>query len=262
MSEEERESAAAFLQQYDTVRTAERWGDGSAEYYQHLPFRDITGLHAFEWRIKAASYTELLNQLRARNARTVLDVGAGNCWLSYRLWREGFKGAATDIRIDDYDGLTAPRRYWPEAHQWLRARVPFEKPRFAPAAFDAVVFNASLHYTNEPGSILDAYLPLLRPGGALYIVDSPVYRDEKSGKQMMQERERQFREKYNIEMTEATQSFYLTYNDLQEIAVQLSCTLKSYRPKYGLKWALRPLIAKALGRREPASFGVHVFEKG
>ncbi len=262
LSEDDRLRFAPFLQQYDTVRTAERWGDGSAEYYRQLPFTDTTGVHTFEWRVKAASYRTLLEQIVIRGAKTVLDAGAGNCWLSHRLASEGFAGAATDIRVDMYDGLAAADRYWNAGALWQRVRTPFERPGFMPGQFDAVVFNASLHYSPNPLSIIAAYLPVLRHNGAMYVVDSPVYRDASSGEKMMRERERDFRTKYGIEMTSSTQSYYFTFDTLDAIAERLHLSLRSYSPAYGLKWRLRPMIASILRRREPASFGVFVFEKG
>jgi SAM-dependent methyltransferase len=262
LSNEDVEHFDAFLKQYESVRSSERWGDGSAEYYQNLPFRDITGEHNFEWRVKCASYYELFKQLKHRQASTVLDVGAGNCWLSYRLWNEGFTGAATDIRVDDYDGLAAVSRYWDSATGWPRMRTSFDTPGFAPGQFDSVIFNASLHYAADPVKTLRNFLPLLSEHGALYVIDSPVYQNADSGRQMMKEREREFLRKYDIRMTDDTQSYYLTFEQIGHIAIELGLHLKSATPKYGLKWQLRPVIATILGRREPASFAVHIFEKG
>jgi hypothetical protein len=35
-----------------------------------------------------------------------------------------------------------------------------------------------------------------------------------------------------------------------------------HHPWYGLRWAMRPLIAKLQGRREPSSFRLYVARKG
>ncbi len=80
-----------FIREYQVVREAEGRGSRDPEYYLALPFQDLSGHNQQQWAIRSRTYSfleqRILPEIEAQTARnlTVLDLGAGNGWLSYRL---------------------------------------------------------------------------------------------------------------------------------------------------------------------------------
>lgn len=123
---------------------------------------------------------------------------------------------------------------------------------------DAVIFNASFHYSENHGETLQEALRVVTSQGLIIIMDSPVYRSNRSGDQMVQERQAQFKEEYGLASDSLQSENYLTYARLQDLARELKISWKFITPFYGTRWLLRPVIAALLRRRSPARFHVIV----
>lgn len=253
-----------FIAHYETVRQAEGRGSNSADYYRLLPFKDLSGHFAADWRIRARSYAVLvknvLTQLQDPLERSlkILDLGAGNGWLSNRLAAQGDRVFALDLLINELDGLGAWKHY---EHSFTPVQAEFTHLPIADRFADAVIFNASFHYSEDYAETLNEALRVLSPAGRLVIMDSPVYRRRGSGEQMVQEREAQFKEKYGFASDDLQSGNFLTYAQLKELAQKLNVTWKYIRPFYGLRWMMRPLVSMLLRRREPARFHLIVGRK-
>ena len=72
-------------------------------------------------------------------------LGAGNGWLSRRMAERGHYVLATDISLDDEDGLGALDRYGSNGQPWrarvTRARADIEALALEGSQFDLVVAN-------------------------------------------------------------------------------------------------------------------------
>ncbi|MDQ4076794.1 MAG: methyltransferase domain-containing protein [Chloroflexota bacterium] len=246
-----------FMQEYAHVRESEERGADDAAYYRALPFEDLTGRFTQDWMIRATSFRTLLTKLvvpleqACDRPLAVLDVGAGNGWLSYRLARRGNTVAAIDLQTSKLDGLGA-YIYYDVAFTPLQG--DFDRLPFLAEQIDLVVFNGSLHYSTEYIRTLREALRVLRPGGVVAIMDSPIYHDATSGEQMVRERERQFEARYGFPSNAIPSENFLTYRRLKELAERLGVEWEFYRPWYGWRWALRPWRARLRGHREPAQF--------
>jgi ubiquinone/menaquinone biosynthesis C-methylase UbiE len=255
---------ARFIKDYETIRRAEGRGSTSEKYYRALPFKDRSGRHKADWRIRARSYHILVNKVLTRlqdpleRSLKILDLGAGNGWLSNRLSAQGDRVFAIDVSINDLDGLGAWKYY---EHTFTPLQAEFNHLPIADRFADAVIFNASLHYSENYAETLKEALRVLPPQGCLVIMDSPVYRRGESGKQMMKEREAQFKEKYGFASDSLESENYLTYARLKELAQELHIQWKFMTPFYGLRWMLRPMASMLLHRREPAKFHLIVGRK-
>lgn len=252
-----------FIHEYETVRQAEGRGSDDPAYYRALPFEDLTGRFSDDWRIRAKSFQTLLEQvvipLEARRGRPlkVLDLGAGNGWLSYRLAGRGHQVAAIDLLTNTFDGLGAYIHY---DVAFTPVQAEFDRLPFVGGQVDLAVFNGSLHYAMDYTTTLGEALRVLRPDGRLVIMDSPVYRDAASGEQMVREREAQFEQAYGFPSNAIPSENYLTYARLEELADTLGLNWQIITPFYGWRWVLRPWKARLLGHREPAKFLVIVGE--
>ena len=100
-----------FIRDYEVVREKEGWGSQTPDYYLALPFKDLTNRHNWIWRVRARTLLYLQNHLLPKLESThptccrILDIGAGNGWLSYRLAKLGYDPVAVDLLDNDADSL-------------------------------------------------------------------------------------------------------------------------------------------------------------
>ena len=250
---------ARFIEEYATVREAEGRGDDDAAYYRALPFTDLSGRHTYAWTIRAAGYRAFLKSclqpLEQRHGRPLdlLDLGAGNGWLSYRTAQRDHRAVAVDLQVNRKDGLGAHVHY---DASFACVQAAFHRLPFSAAQFDLVVFNAALHYADDYAAVLHEALRVLRPNGRLVILDSPLYHDPSSGKTMVKEREGFFLKRFGFRSDAVPSQHFLTFGQLDALAETLGLTYRLVRPRYGLRWRLRPAVAWLLRRREPATFAL------
>src|SRR5512134_1900412 len=55
-----------FIADYESVRRSEGRGSTSANYYRALPFKDLSGHHKADWRIRARTFKVLVNNVLTR----------------------------------------------------------------------------------------------------------------------------------------------------------------------------------------------------
>jgi len=246
-----------FILDYEAVRRSEGRGSTSANYYRMLPFKDLSGHYAADWAIRARSFNILVKNVLTRlqdpleRPLKILDLGAGNGWLSNRLASQGDRVLAVDLLVNEQDGLGAWKFY---EHSFIPVQAEFNHLPVMDHFADAVIFNASFHYSENYATTLKEAVRVLAPRGVIVIMDSPLYHRGASGEKMVEERKAQFRGKYGFASDNLQSENYLTYSRLDDLAQELDLTWKTITPFYGLRWMLRPLVAKVTGRREPAKF--------
>jgi ubiquinone/menaquinone biosynthesis C-methylase UbiE len=247
---------AHFLRDYEAIRQSEGRGSNSANYYRALPFKDLNGHHRRDWFTRARSYKALIKVLtRLQNplerSLKILDLGAGNGWLSSRLAAQGDRVIAVDLSVNEQDGLGAWKHY---EHGFTPVQAEFNHLPVMDRFADALIFNASFHYSEDYVETLKEAVRVLSAKGLIIIMDSPVYRRSTSGEKMVRERETEFKQKYGFASDNLQSENYLTYARLKELARDLNLNWKIITPFYSIRWMLRPLVAALLRRREPAKF--------
>ncbi len=246
----------AFLDHYERVREAEGWGSDDAEFYRALPFEDRSGRYPEVWRIRAQSYQCLERCIVGPMSRTaalrIVDVGAGNGWLSHRLACSGHRIAAVDVNVDERDGLGALARY-AEPGSILTIQAGFDRLPFADSDADMLIFNGSIHYSTALRDTFSEALRVLRPSGSLVVMDTPYYHREHDGEQMLEEQRRAMRSSGHD-----TDWFggigFLTPARLARISEQLHLAVHLVRPPAAWRAAVATLKARLLRRRARAGF--------
>ncbi len=252
-----------FVEEYSKIRRAEGRGSEDPAFYLALPYEDLTGKNSEQWEIRSGSYKyfekRILSPLEKGKILDILDLGAGNGWMSYRLWLRKQRPVAVDILSDDFDGLGAARHY----HEPLGSEFPlfeaeFDRLPFADAQFDLAIYNSSIHYSTNYHRTLKEARRCLRQSGRIVILDSPYYKHRDHGERMRRERHQEFEARYGFHSDSVPSIEFLHEAVLEEIGNFLRVKWEIHKPWYGWKWHLRPLKALFHGRRPPSRFWILV----
>jgi SAM-dependent methyltransferase len=226
-----------FVSEYARIRAAEGHGFATVEELRALPRVDRNHRHAAIWRIRRRSYGVLVDRVLTQFDKPlrILDLGAGCGWLTYRLSSLGHDVIAVDINSDSEDGLGAAGRLGCRSILADFDRLPLSE-RHA----DLAIFNGSFHYsTDYRRTLREAF----RVAPLVVIMDSPIYYDETSGIRMVAEQ--------SARSAAIACKQFLTWTELAALG-----HWRVFHPWYGLRWAMRPMIAKLRGHREPATFAL------
>lgn len=258
-----------FITDYEFIRAAEGRGSDGSDFYLALPYRDLSGNNPTQWKIRARTFRyieqRILRPLTTRIGRNlrILDLGAGNGWMSYRLALAGHIPVAVDLLTNDQDGLGAAahfRRHLPSL--FLRVQAELNHLPFAEGVFDVVIFNASFHYSENYETTFAEALRCTRPGGLIVIADTPWYLRDESGRKMLCERRAHFTARYGFASDAIASREYLTDRDLRFLHDRFAIEWRFHSPFYGIRWLLRPLFAKLHRRRTPSQFRIYSVEAG
>jgi ubiquinone/menaquinone biosynthesis C-methylase UbiE len=253
------ESRHRFLEDYRHIRHAEGRGSDDPAYYRALPYRDLTGRNSAMWQMRAKTWRyfeqAVLKPMERAAYRPldILDLGAGNGWMCYRLALRGHRPLAIDIFSDPRDGLRAARHY-PVSFPLIEAE--FDRLPFPASRFDLAIYNASIHYSTDYEATLAEACRCLRPSGLVAILDSPVYRRPEHGERMASERHAEFLRRYGFRSDAVPSIEFLDEPTLRALARRLRLRWTVYRPWYGWRWHLRPLRAWLARRRPPSRFHI------
>ncbi len=264
-----RQQQARFLQAYTKVREAEGWArpepdsdlDANAAYYLALPDYDLSGLYNATWKMRGRNYRAMVAHLDSRYPAPlcILDLGAGNGWMSRRLAEAGHAVCAVDINMHPADGLPVARVYFNrQATRFARAEGEMANLPLQDGQFDAVIANASLHYTTALDAALREAARVLRPGGVLITLDSPFFSDLAAGEQMVAARREAYR-RYH-QPTDAAGSF-LSYQRFAEASTAAGLGRIDWRGQWrkgavsvGAWWG--GLMQRLRRRGEPPTFPI------
>jgi SAM-dependent methyltransferase len=259
------EHYARFIAEYEHIRAEEGRGSNGADFYLDLPFRDASDRNADQWRIRSRTYQYLLDRILTPAlpfGAKILDLGAGNCWMSHRLARAGYSMVGVDLLTNSYDGLGAADHYQKHLPKRLpRFQAELEHLPFQDQQFDAAIFNASFHYAEDACAAFAEALRCVRSDGLVVIGDTPWYSCEASGLQMVKERRQSFLTRYGTESASLDSINFVTDDLLRALEERLKIQWKVYSPNYGARWSMRPYIAMLRKRREPARFRIYVAQR-
>jgi SAM-dependent methyltransferase len=246
-----------LIAQYRRVRAQDGYRERAAAYYRQLPQVSRGDPQDAVWRIRQESFRHLCRRVLTRLGRRslrVLDLGAGNGWLSHRLTLLGNVCVAVDWLDDPDDGLGAALHY---PTTFTRVQADFDRLPVVAGQFDAVIFNASLHYSANPSATLRSASKALMNGGALVVMDSPVFASDADGRRMLAERRQGFADRIGRPVEWG--AGYLTVDGLERTATDAGMMLQRIPSRGGPGWAFKRWLAGRKLRRQPASFGIWSF---
>lgn len=246
-----------FLQEYTTVRIAEGRASADPAYFRRLPEPTVGGPIEWQWNIRRNTWRTVRTRVlsAAPPTLTIIDVGAGVGWLSNRLSEAGHDLHAVDLTVDPDDGLGAARHF---LHPFERYQAEMDDLPFLDATADVVIYNAALHYSTDYRHTLGEALRVLRPGGRIVVLETPLYRTQAAGDAMVTERHAQFERQYGTRSDAVPSIEFLTEHMLDELGRDLQLRWRRLRTWYGWRWAMRPWKARWRRARPPSRFVVLV----
>jgi len=252
---------ARFVKEYQHIRKEEGRGSADPEFYLALPFRDLSGRNAWQWTIRGKTFRYMERRIlpelvwSGNPSLAILDLGAGNGWMSFRLAEMGHRPVAVDLLTNSCDGLGAASHYRSKLPELFpRFRAELDNLPFAAEQFDCAIFNASFHYSENYERTLAEAIRCVRPGGTMMIADSPTYSREDSGQQMRKERQEYFLQRFGFRSEALDSCEYLTPERMLALGAHHELEWTTHKIWYGMRWASRPLVAKLRKRREPSQF--------
>ena len=252
------QEAEPFLRQYRTVRERDGYRSASPEYYRMLPYVPPDDPQASEWRLRRESYAHLLRDAlppEGSPPQRILDVGAGCGWLCHRLTALGHHAIAVDRIDDDADGLGAYRHY---EVPFPAAQADFNHLPFQQGQFDLVIFEGVLHYAPDPGATLVEAARVLVPGGAIVVMDSPVFTRDADGEAMVTDLLRRIRVSHGLATVVRPGVGFLTYRGMERAFTALGLQVRFLRSWGPFRWRVRRELARLRLGRAPAAFGVWI----
>ncbi len=250
------EALERFRHDYGAHRAAEGRGHDGADLLS-LPYL-ARGPLARQWAVRARTFDAFLRDVIEPAGRRldILDLGAGNGWLSHRLAIGGHRCTAIDIRDDNVDGLGASGPFLGEADFYCLVAA-FEAVPLPDESADLAVFNAALHYATDLGATLAEASRLVRQGGTIAILDSPFYACEADGAAMVAEKHAAAALRFG-DRAESLLGLpfieFLTVERLAQASGPLGLVWRRTRVRYPLWYEMRPLEALIRGRRSPSRF--------
>jgi SAM-dependent methyltransferase len=228
-----------------------------------LPYL-ATGSLARQWSVQARTFDAFISRVLVREARRmarplrILDLGAGNGWLCYRVALAGHGALALDLRADAVDGLGAATEYLRERPGlFQRVVASFESLPIAAGSYDLAVFNAALHYALDLAAVLGEARRVVRPAGRVVILDSPFYAHAADGAAMVAEKHRNASRDFGEragDLLALPFIEFLTNDRLREASAGLGLVWRRHRVRYPLWYEARRLMAWLGRRRAPSRF--------
>ncbi len=250
-----------FAADYAQHRATEGRGY-SGEALFSLPYLK-DGPFAAQWAVRARTFDAFMARVLrpAGPARTILDLGAGNGWLSYRVALEGHHVIALDIRDDAVDGLGAAAPFLDRVPGMERMVASFDEIPLDTASVDIAVFNAALHYATDLRTVLGEAARVTRPGGRIAILDSPFYARESDGLAMVAEKRAQASDRFGDRAGSLLALPFVEFLTRERLAAASDLVWKRIRVGYPLTYELRPLRAALTGKRVPSRFDLWVAKR-
>jgi SAM-dependent methyltransferase len=261
LPESRRAYFAQFIEAFELAGLEVGKEASESDLYLALPFRDLTQTEARRWAVRAKTFRflqdEVLSELAGEGdpPLTILDLGAGNGWMSYRLARLGHRPVAVDLLTNSRNGLGAASHFRPELPEHFpRFQAEFDNLPFADGQFDCAIFNASFHFAEDFDQTIAEAVRCLRPGGVLIIGDSPTYSVQTVASRSHERTGARDLKEPGLPTEGLVCREYLTPQRLIALEVRHNFEWSAHRYWYDFRWACRTWLAKWRRGGEPPQY--------
>lgn len=142
------------------------------EFVKQLPHVPSEHPQQKEWTLRQEATRNILDYLSKKAPKRILDLGCGNGWFTHQLVQH------TDTQVL---GVDVNRTELEQAARLFAS----DNCRFAygdifaavwpKQYFDVIILNSCIQYFPKVGRLLRVLLAMLKEGGEIHIIDSPIY---------------------------------------------------------------------------------------
>jgi SAM-dependent methyltransferase len=189
------------------ARRLQRFNEALAQYRAETGRRLLDPARRYDWAV--------VQKWIGTRPQRVLDIGAWNGWLSYRLTLRGHEVTAVDYFTDPYDGLAA-KQFYPVDWQAIQMDLTDLSP--LPPVFDAIILNRCLAFFSDPVAYLAQVQTKLAPGGRILLTGLAFYDDPSAKAQAVAAMTDNYRQQYGLELFLNPTKGYLDGADRRQLA--------------------------------------------
>lgn len=182
----------------------------SDDVVKKLPETDNTDGRRQEWEMRKSSLTIITDHLKKRGAKSILELGCGNGWLSSNI----AKTLTSDVCAVDINEaeLLQGARVFGNLQNLCFVYTNIFSATLHPKKFDVVILGSSVQYFSDLAKLFKTIFSLT---DMIYIIDSPVYSSSDAAEAAKQRSIKHFSSLGFPEMTE--QYFHHTLEDLAKV---------------------------------------------
>lgn len=178
-----------------------------------------------EWRLRQYDLAIINQLLSERPKQKILEIGAWNGWLSYRLTLQNHLVVAIDYFSDEFDGLKAQKFYpaqWPAIQMDIGDLSPLGAERF-----DLIIMNRCLQFFSDPPEYLLSAVKLLNPGGSIILTGVQCFPNPRKKIAQIALARKNFQESYGVDLFLNPTRGYLDWGDKKRLT-GFGCRLMPY----------------------------------
>ena len=248
-----------FLEYYVSRIPANETGKTDDEMLS-LPFVDRSHDKSGYWRMRARNFVKAMGLIRTIEPDgdgPILDLGAGNCWLSRRLIEAGYRTISLDPLMNGSTGLRAGDLFHKQPNvNLIRVRAMMEEMPFADASFKGLAASGSFHYSDNPTKTLAEIHRILKPDGWAVIYDSPVFINEKDGVRMVREKSKSFDASNALENIKYKPRWFIHLSEFISLASDAGFDVEIIRTRTGVRHLADVIKNKLASNRKWPQFPI------
>ncbi len=217
------------------------------------------------WRPRARNFVKAMGLIRSIEPYgdgPVLDLGAGNCWLSRRLIEAGYLTISLDPIMEGSTGLSAGDIFQKQPGvNLIRVRGMMEEMPFADSSFKGIASSGSFHYSDNPSKTIAEIHRILKPEGWAVIYDSPVFIDEKDGVEMLKDKYKYFDSSNTLENIKYKPRWFIHLSEFINLASVAGFDVEIIRTRSGVRHLADLVKNKLTANRKWPQFPILLLTK-
>lgn len=157
------------------------WGYSQEEHGHHnranhhmnqADFESLTRRFESPGRDAYQQPEKVLEYIGDVSGETIMDIGSGTGYFSFRLVEAGAKVIAADVdeRFQEYIRTKKDRLGIPDSKLSLR-QIPYDDPNLQPGEVDKVITVNTYHHIEDRSTYFGKVRSGLKPGGTLIVID-------------------------------------------------------------------------------------------
>ena len=176
------------------------------------------------WKERRKDIDIISSYINDRENLDILDVGCWNGWLSNHFSKRRHNLIATNIFIDEINGIQAKKYF---SSDFISLQMISDDIFRIKHSFDIIVFNRNWAYVSDKQKTIENAKSLLKNKGIIIFTGLSIYHNTLKMNEIMAKKNERFLNTYNIPLLYKPSKGYLDTDDLNELK-ENSVVIKPY----------------------------------